>query len=302
MRVVFFGSGSFGLPVLEDLATWAEVALVVSQPDRPAGRNRVPTATPISQAALNAGLPLLRCEDVNQANARAQLEAASADAWVVIAFGQKLSSDCLAGRFAINLHASCLPRWRGASPIHHAVMYGDQETGVSVITLADQMDAGDVLAMESVAIGPTETTGELHDRLALVGPALVRRVLEAFDQDAVTPVPQDSSAVTMAPRLKRQDAILHMDMSGFEMRCMINGCAPWPAVGVQVGGKRLALMRAADTAARGVPGSLDDSGILSSAAGSVQLLEVKAEGGRLLSFDDWARGRQDSWPLTWSLS
>ena len=160
MKIVFFGSGSFGLPVLESLG---HVALVVSQPDRPAGRSRRDTPTPIAAHAELSGMPLLRVKNVNDPAVMETIRSAKADAWVIIAFGQKLSPALLVDQFAINLHGSLLPRWRGAAPIHHAVMAGDSQTGVSVITLADRMDAGDVLATATINIGLCDTTGDLHD-------------------------------------------------------------------------------------------------------------------------------------------
>ena len=164
MRLVLLGSGIFGVPTFEALADRHDVELVVSQPDRPAGRGRALQPTPVSSWAADRGLPLQTTDDVNDPVFIDRIRSMEVDAWIVIAFGQKLGPDLLADRFAINLHASLLPRYRGAAPINHAIIQGEHETGLSVITLADRIDAGDVLGSVSTPIEPEETAGVLHDR------------------------------------------------------------------------------------------------------------------------------------------
>jgi methionyl-tRNA formyltransferase len=179
MRIVFLGSGAFGLPTLQHLAARHTVVGVVTQPDKPAGRGSKLTPTPIGAWAAEhlPGTPLIKPEKINTPEVRDLVRSWECDAWVVIAFGQKLGPTLLADRFAINLHASLLPRWRGAAPINHAILAGDTVTGNSVITLADRMDAGLVLGQSRRPIEPAQTTGELHDLLATDGPALVEQVL-----------------------------------------------------------------------------------------------------------------------------
>ena len=294
MKIVFFGSGSFGLPVLESLG---QVTLVVSQPDRPAGRRRRATPTPIAAHAEASGLPLLRVKDVNDPTAMETIRSAQADAWVIIAFGQKLSPALLADRFAINLHGSLLPRWRGAAPIHHAVMAGDSQTGVSVITLADRMDAGDVLATATTDIALCDTTGDLHDSLSLLGPDCVNRVLQDFAVGTVHAQPQDESVATAAPKLSRQSAAISSDMSATDLRCRINGCAPWPGCDGLIDGQPLRFARATASDTPAQPGTLSQEGILGCNGGAVQLLEVQPRGGRVMPFADWANGCQHAWPV-----
>ncbi|MFM7261560.1 MAG: methionyl-tRNA formyltransferase, partial [bacterium] len=177
MRIVFFGSGAFGVPTLEALVARHEVALVVSQPDRPAGRGKVMTPTPIAARAVELGLRVVKPEDVNEPAMRDEIRALGAEAWVVIAFGQKLSRELLDGVFAINLHGSLLPAYRGAAPIQRAVMDGCTESGVSVISLAERMDAGLVYATARRPIEPHATSDEVHDQLSLLGPAVIEDVL-----------------------------------------------------------------------------------------------------------------------------
>ncbi|MDP7029735.1 MAG: methionyl-tRNA formyltransferase [Phycisphaerales bacterium] len=295
MDLVFFGSGAFGIPVLEDLAAHHAVRLVVSQPDRPAGRNRTLRPTPVSALAEARGLPLLRTEDANAQSDRIRDVPA---VWVVIAFGQKLSPELLRDRFAVNLHASLLPRWRGAAPIHHAVMAGDKTTGVSVITLADRMDAGDVLARSAIDIGPTDTTGDLHDRLASLGPAVINRVLDAHASGSLRPEAQDERLAVAAPKLDRRIGRIDPTMTADEARCRINGCSPWPGCDALLGGDAVRLLRAGPHPAASAPGVLTSEGVLGCADGGIQLLEVQRPGGRPAPFAEWARGCRQSWPTT----
>jgi len=297
MDLVFFGSGAFGLPVLEELVARHTLRLVVSQPDRPAGRKRQPRATPVSSYAESHGLPLHRTADAN-ADA-ATIRAVPADAWVVIAFGQKLSPSLLAGQFAINLHASLLPRWRGAAPIHHAIMAGDPQAGVSVITLADRMDAGDVLASASVEIGPAETTGDLHDRLAELGPTVIGEVLAASANGTLHPAAQDEKLATAAPKLHRGVGRVEPSMAADAARRRINGCGPWPGCDAVIGGDTIRLLRAAPCGGAWTPGMVSSDGVMGFADAGVQLLEVQRQGGRPSSFADWARGRHHGWPVAY---
>jgi len=299
VRVIFFGSGAFGLPTLRWLAEAHEVAAVVSQPDRPAGRRRVLTPTPVAAEAQALSIPLHRPERVNDADVAAAIRAIDARAWVVIAFGQKLGQPLLEGRDAINLHASLLPRWRGAAPIHHAIMSGDATTGVSVITLADRMDAGAVLARREVPIGPTDTTGALHDRLAALGPDVIGDVLESIESGRVEERVQDEEEVTLAGKLSRDDARLRRSMSADDIRRHINGCSPWPGCDATIAGERLRLLRAGPP--EGSPptdGAVTDRGLVGWQGDGLMLLDVQPLGGTAMPFEDWARGRSVQWPTT----
>ncbi|MDP7070903.1 MAG: methionyl-tRNA formyltransferase [Phycisphaerales bacterium] len=300
MRVVFFGSGVFGLPTLDWLLQAHEVVLVVSQPDRPAGRRRVPTPTPIAQRALERGLPLERFESVNEPAAMSTLRAADADVWIVIAFGQKLSAPLLDDRIAINLHGSLLPRWRGAAPIHHAVMAGDSRTGVTAITLADRMDAGDILGQAALDIAASDTTGELHDRLASLGPQVMEEVLAAVGTGRVDARTQDEALVTRAPKLSRADASLSTAMSGDRMRRMINGCAPWPGCDAVIAGESLRLLKAGPQQAHPPAGVVTREGDVGCHEGGLRLMEIKPAGGNAMAFEAWARGRRIEWPAVFS--
>ncbi|MFK7959376.1 MAG: methionyl-tRNA formyltransferase [Phycisphaerales bacterium] len=245
MRITFMGSGAFGLPTIERLADEHEIALVVSQPARPAGRRRSVTPTPIAAWAEARGLDTFTPERLDSA-ARSRIAAAEADAQVVIAYGHKIPASLTEAAFSINLHASLLPRWRGAAPINHAMVAGDAETGVSVISLARKMDAGLVYGVARTAIDPFETAGELHDRLALLGPDLVANVLDAHRRGAAEGTSQDPDAVTAAPKLSRADAVLDFTRPAADVRARIHGFTPWPGCSVQIGDHALKLTRVRD--------------------------------------------------------
>lgn len=306
MRVVFFGSGAFGLPTLAWLASGRsghEIVGVVTQPDRPAGRSRRPTPTPVGAwAAEHLAVPVRKPEAVNEARVCAEIRGWPAEAWVVIAFGQKLGQRLLADRFAVNLHGSLLPRWRGAAPIHHAVLAGDETTGVSVITLADRMDAGDVLGTRSLPIDPEQTVGELHDALALLGPEVVGEVLERRVAGTLEHTAQDPANVTHAGKLdKARDGWVDFAQDAAACQRRVHGLTPWPGVSVGIGGERVKLLRVAvvggETGGAGEPGTLADAGagIVWCGGGTrLALREVQPSGGRAMGWGSFAAGR----PLT----
>ncbi len=299
MRLVFLGSGAFGLPTLRSLAREHDIAAVVSQPDRPAGRGSKLTPTPIAGFAETelAGVPLLKPENVNEETAREAVRAFEADAWVVIAFGQYLGSKLIADRFAINLHASLLPRWRGAAPINAAVLAGDTLTGNSVITIAKRMDAGFVLGQSRREIDPTRTAGELHDQLSEDGPELVERVLRQHAEGTLEPVEQDESLVTIAGKMTKADGWIDFAEHADACRCRIHGLTPWPGVTAECGDQAVKLLRAApsDASADAAPGTIVDvgAGLVACGGGStLRLLEVQPPGKRGMEWAAFANGRR----------
>jgi methionyl-tRNA formyltransferase len=306
-RIVFFGSGAFGVPTLEALiaapAAW-EIALVVSQPDRPAGRGRALTPTPIAAIAEARGLPCRKPADVNTPDEIAAIRslgsfgalgAGGVDAFVVIAFGQKLSPELLGDTFAINLHASLLPAYRGAAPINWALIDGCDETGISVIGLAQRMDAGLVYATRRTQIGRTETCGELHDRLATLGVPAVVETLERFGRGDLGGVPQDERLVSKARKLRREDGRIDVASASARMlRGRIHGLTPWPGCDCCVDGEVVRLLRVRDEAMEGgdaMPGRVLPDGSIGCASGRLVVLELQAPGGRPMSLEAYRAGR-----------
>lgn len=278
-----------------------ELVGIATQPDRPAGRSRAMTATPVGEWAADQapGVPIVKPEDVNEPGVMATVRGWDADAWVVIAFGQKLSPALLEDRFAINLHASLLPRWRGAAPINHAVMAGDAETGNSVITIAQRMDAGLVLHQTRRAIDPMATAGELHDELAEDGPAAIGAVLEAFARNGLQPDAQDESRVTRATKLSRADDWVDFARPAREVRCRVHGLTPWPGITVRIGDAEVKLARVQEAAGGAEqsgmePGALIDvgAGVVACGGGTrLRLVEVHPVGKRVMRWEEFARGR-----------
>ncbi len=300
MRLVFLGSGQFGLPTLRMLHDRHELAMVVTQPDRPAGRKRRRTATPIGQWAADHDLPCMKEESVNTADAIERVKTLGADAAVVIAFGQKLSPQFIEalGPLVINLHASLLPRYRGAGPINWAVINGEKETGNSVIALAERMDAGVVYAQNRTEIDPLETAGELHDRLSTMGPEVIGQVLADHAAGQLEPWEQDEAQATRAPKLKREDAQIDFAQPATSLRCRIHGLTPWPGVHVtwrtQDGQLHdVALRRVADEpkfTTDAAPGTVLDDLRVATGQGTLRLLEVQPAGKRVMPASDFAHG------------
>jgi len=304
MRIVFLGTGAFAVPALRALhAAGVEIGAVVSQPDRPAGRGRRVRPTPVHEAADQLGLPHVQTDDVNAPDLRRVFEGAQLG--VVAAFGQKLSADLLAAvpDGFVNIHASLLPRYRGAAPIAWAILNGDAATGVTVFRLNERWDAGPILASESTPIGEQETADELHDRLARMGARLVVRVVRDHERGSVEGRPQDAAQATRAPKLSRADGWVDFGESAFRVQRRIHGLWSWPAAACWLETpdrppERVQLARAAriDDDTTPTPqrpaGAFTDDLTVQCGRGRIRLLEVRPAGGKLMSFDAFARGRR----------
>ncbi len=297
MRVVFFGSGAFGVPTLRALARQHEVAAVVTQPDRPAGRGKSLSPTPIATEAqsLLPGVELLKPEKVNTPDIRDHIRGMGAEVWVVIAFGQKLGQKLLADKFAINLHASLLPRWRGAAPINAAILAGDDTTGVSVITLADEMDAGFVLGQASRPLDPSLTIAELHDVLAQDGVPVVLEVLDRHANGTLEPIEQDADRVTFAPKLSKADGWIDFTDTAEACRNRVHGLTPWPGVSINLAGATLKLLRVAvePLSHSAMPGTLiDPAGLIACGRGTaLRVVTIQPAGKKPMDFTAFANGR-----------
>jgi methionyl-tRNA formyltransferase len=262
------------------------------------------TPSPIGQWAADAVTPesVFKPENINDPEVVAALHALRADAWVVIAYGQKLGATLLDGVFAINLHASILPRWRGAAPINHAIWAGDARTGNSVITLAERMDAGFVLAQSERAVDPLLTAGEMHDLLAQDGPALMLSVLDDYANERVRAQTQDEALVTHARKLSKADGAIDPAWPAERIRRTVHGLTPWPGVAGILDGVPMKLLRVQDLPSHpessgASPGALLDpkAGLVACGDGSaLRLLEVQPLGKRAMRWDEFASGRKFS--------
>jgi len=300
MKLVFVGSGEFGLPTLQALHETRGVMGVVTQPDRPAGRKRKLTPTAIATWAQKCGLPILKTRNANDQESIDIIKGWAPDASVVVAFGQKLGPQLLAalGELTVNLHASLLPKYRGAASINAAIVQGETQTGLSVISLAERMDAGLVYGQVSTAIDPQETAGELHDRLAAMGPALIERVLAEHDAGTLEGQPQDESQVTYAKKMSKADGVVDFADDAETVRNRIHGLTPWPGVHVDWHSKdgtrqTLMLRRAAAAAVEhgASPGEIvDEQGGVACGSGVLRLLEVQTPGKRRVAIEEFLRG------------
>ena len=298
MDVVFLGSGAFGIPTLAKLAQLHTITGIVTQPDRKAGRGSKLTPTPIGAWAQEhlPDVPIIKPEIINDPDQRTVVRSWNADAWVVIAFGQYLGSKLIEDRFAINLHASRLPRWRGAAPINAAIIAGDQVTGNSIITIAKEMDAGEVLAQSSRPIEPDQTAAMLHDLLSHDGPDLICKVLNDFAHNRVQYTQQDESKVTIAPKMSKSDGVVDFNMPARLVAARINGLNPWPSitVGFQAEHIKINQSKCVDHPSQQPFGTIIDvdSGIVVCGDGqSIQLLKVQPAGKREMDWKAFANGR-----------
>ena len=296
LKLIFSGSGEFGLPTLRALLDAGhEVVQVVSQPDRPAGRGRALTPTPIASFATSRNLPVLKTANINA-------EALPpADVMVVIAFGQKIGEAVVhhPRLGSVNLHASILPKYRGAAPINWAIIRGESVTGNSVIRLAPRMDAGAVLGQSSLPIGELETAGELHDRLSADGAPLVLKVLEELAAERAVETPQDESLATIAPKLSREASKVDFTRPAAELANQIRGMYPWPGCRVRLLSQqgeelsRVTLVRARPAAASlGEPGMIDANGFVCTGSASLEIVELQPEGKKPMSLAAFRNGHR----------
>jgi methionyl-tRNA formyltransferase len=300
MRLVFLGTPEFAVPTVDALARAGhEVLAVVAQPDRPAGRGQELKAPATKAWALARGIPVLQPEKVRDGTLAAALAALRPDALVVTAYGRILGRDLLtlAPLGAINVHASLLPRWRGAAPIQWAVASGDVETGVTVMQMDEGLDTGDILLARALAIGAEETAEALAPRLAALGGEAVVEALPLLAAGALVPVRQAAAEVTLAPILEKAHGRLDFTRPAAELACRVRGFTPWPGAFTSVAGKVLKVHRAAATgggAGSDAPGVATVTGgrlrVACGGATVLELLEVQPEGRKRMAARDFVNG------------
>ena len=303
MKLVFCGTPQFAVPTLEALlAAGHEIALVVSQPDRPTGRSQQLTAPPVKQAALAAGLPVTQPEKIRgNAEFRARLEAIAPDAIVVVAYGRIVPPWMLAlpRLGCINLHGSLLPKYRGAAPIQWAVAMGDAYTGNTTMLLEEGLDTGPILLQQTLEIAPTQTAADLFDLLAHAGAPLVVETLAGLAGGTIHPQPQNHAFATFAPMLDREDG--RMDFaarSATELHNRWRGFQPWPGAFTTLNGKKLIVHRmevaAAPSSSPALPGQIriENHRLFAACAEDtwLELTEVQLEGKKRLSAAEFLRG------------
>ena len=296
MRVLFYGTPPFALPTLEALLASHEVVGVVTQPDRPAGRGQRPTPPPVKERAKAAGIPVLQPPRLRDPGWPEPLRAFGADVAVVVAFGQILPKAVLdaPARGSINVHASLLPKYRGAAPIAWALIRGESETGITTLQMDEGLDTGPILLSERAAIRPGETAGELGERLSRIGARVLIDTLARLD--TLVPTPQQHGDATLAPRLKKTDGHLDWREPARALVNRIHGCNPWPGAGTRAPGGRLTIWRARAVARR--DGDVEPAVLIAGAGGlciaagdgAVEPIEVQPENRRVVSWLAYLRG------------
>jgi len=300
MRLIFMGTPDFSVPTLAAiLDAGHEVAAVYTQPPRAAGRGMALRKSPVHNYAEQAGLPTLTPERLKSSEEQERFAALNADAAIVVAYGLILPPPILAGtrHGAFNIHASLLPRWRGAAPINRAIMAGDSETGVSIMRVDERLDTGPVCLTERLPIGPDMTAGELHDALAVKGAQLMVEALAALERGRLDCKPQPSQGATYAEKIEPAESRIDWSRTCREVHNHIRGLSPHPGAWFEVAlhGKteRVRALRSTLAEGDGSPGTLlDDRLTIACGHGAVRLTQVQRAGKRPMSAEDFLRGVQ----------
>ncbi|MCL2677876.1 MAG: methionyl-tRNA formyltransferase [Clostridiales bacterium] len=301
MRVVFLGSPQFAVPSLLALVKAGHtLAGVVTQPDKPGGRGGRLAATPVKETALALGLPLLQPSKVNQPEAVAAIRAWQPDVLAVTAFGQILREELLtlAPKGAVNVHGSLLPAYRGAAPIHWAVIRGERVTGITTMYMDKGMDTGNMIFKRELPILPQDDCGSLYEKLSLVGAELLVQTLEAMALGNAPSIPQDNTLATYAPLLKKEHEVVDWQADASAVHNHIRGMSPWPGAYTVIGNKRLKLWQSKawpEGRAEGRPGEIaalpgGEGVFVKCGSGLLELLQVQPEAGKKMLAADWARG------------
>ncbi len=305
MQIVYLGSGQFGIECLNVLERSSHsLQFIVTQPPHPAGRGRKQSPTPVARWANTNSVPFVETDDVNTPGVMEKIADYKPDLIVVIAFGQKIGNELinLPPKAAINVHASLLPKYRGAAPINWAIINGETKTGISIITLAEKMDAGQILAQSQTNIAPDETAGRLHDRLAQIAAPLLLDTVDKIADNTATYTEQDHSKATLAPKLKKTDGYIDFNEPAQSLERKIRGFWPWPgASATYLSKKTNKSMRVNIAMAEAVEasnptglsvGTLAENLNVTCGTDALKITKIKPAGSPLMDFKDFVNGRQ----------
>ncbi len=296
LKIIFAGTPEFSVAPLQALIdSRHDVIAVYTQPDRPAGRGRSLKPSPVKEKALEAGIPVYQPLNFREAADMSTLEALNADVMIVVAYGLILPQRVLdAPRFGcLNIHASLLPRWRGAAPIQRAIQAGDNQTGVTIMQMEAGLDTGPMLYKSVIEIGESETGGHLHDRLMPLGAEALLATLDLLVADRLQPQVQDDSLANYAHKLQKKEAEINWDQSAVEIDRMVRAFNPWPVAHTRLGSKSLRIWQAQalSTNSSGQPGYINSTsadGIdVATAEGMLRVTELQPEGKRRMTARDF---------------
>ena len=290
MRIVFMGTPDFSVPILQALAAQHEIVAVYSQPPRPAGRGKAERKSPVQQSAEALGLPVRHPVSLRTQSAADDFAQLQCDVAVVVAYGLILPPSILQApkRGCLNIHASLLPRWRGAAPIHRAILSGDAETGICIMQMDEGLDTGAVLQRQATPIRAEETTADLHDRLSTMGADLI---LQALDRLPDLPLqPQSAEGVTYAAKIDKAEARIDWTLPAEHVDRQIRGLSPFPGAWTMVGDERLKLLRSRLAQGAGAAGQVLHGMTIACGSGAVEITEAQREGKRPASATDLLRG------------
>ena len=298
MRVIFMGTPDIAVPTLSEIIGMGhDVVAVYSQPPRPAGRGKNERKTPVHELAEGFGLEVRTPVNFKNEEDIAAFEALEADVAVVVAYGLLLPKRILDAptKGCLNLHASLLPRWRGAAPIQRAIMAGDTQTGIMVMQMDEGLDTGDVGLVEEIQIGPDMTAGELHDQMMALGGDLMRRALSALERDSLHFEPQSEEGATYAKKINKAEARIDWSKSAIEVHNQIRGLSPFPGAWfeVELNGKptRVKAIKSSLTDGTGTPGTILDDGLtIATGDGALSLTRVQREGKSVMDVGTFIRG------------
>jgi methionyl-tRNA formyltransferase len=293
LRLIFMGTPDFAVPTLIELAGRAEIVAVYTRAAKPAGRRGLElTPSPVEREARRLGLSVLTPASLKGDDAQQAFRAHGADAAVVVAYGLILPKPILKVPLGcFNLHASLLPRWRGAAPINRAIMAGDDETGVTIMKMDEGLDTGPMAMAERVPIRPDMTAGELHDALARLGADLMARAIGALERGALQLTPQPAEGVTYAAKIDKAETRIDWSKPWKTVHDHIRGLSPFPGAWCELAGDRLKILRTTKSDGDGPPGSvLDDRLSVACGQGAARILELQRAGGRPMQAGEFLRG------------
>jgi methionyl-tRNA formyltransferase len=303
LRIAFFGTPEFAVPTLAAVGASRHILVgVITQPDRPRGRGQHLTAGPAKAFALERGIPVLQPAKLKDDGFLSSFRALDPDLGVVAAYGRIITDAMLAiPRLGmINVHASLLPRWRGAAPVHRAVLAGDRETGVTIMRVVHELDAGPMLAVERRSIGPNETSANVERALAEIGAGLAADIVERLSQGPVPEEPQPDAGVTYADRITKADSPIFWWRSAHEIHNQVRGLHPWPCASTTIGGYRLLVLKtlvsdgpAPSSAVPGIVLEADaDRLVVAAGHGTIRILELRPEGRRTMTAREFLAGHK----------